>query len=439
MSESENEKRVFDYSAITRYIETEADRRMVSKWTLLGGALTRAALATPHTWLLPPIVEDHAGLNQLILFTGPSGSGKGAGKAEIFEWPATDAFDLKDGHQRLADVFIPVTVASGEAFGSLYVETQQMTDPDGGKGKVPVSVRIRYAAWVDFDEVDQVAAIGGRQGSTLTLEIRKAWSGSGIGTHTKVKANRASVQAHTYRLVVTVAAQPLRCGPIFEEEAGGTLQRVLWVDASVPVSDGDDDEDLDAEPSRPMRITLPEFGITTGTRFFDVDPEIRREIRRDRRRQRWQGEDAHRNLVKLKAAASFAVLHGSTSVTPEVWEVAEAIMSHSDGVRASVRQELQTENHTRTLRAADTDANRAIASASAREMKVDRLAKAIEKWMRANPSKAPSANTFAKASVGGSAMRSLIPDALTALEGSDRITQAGQTQRGAPTYRLGAS
>ena len=40
-------KRVFDYSAITRYIETEATKRMVSPWTLLGGALTRAALATP--------------------------------------------------------------------------------------------------------------------------------------------------------------------------------------------------------------------------------------------------------------------------------------------------------------------------------------------------------------------------------------------------------
>lgn len=433
MSADDNAKRVFDYSPITRYIETEADRRMVSRWTLLGGALARAALATPHTWLLPAIVEDHAGLNQLILFTGPSGSGKGAGKAEIFDWPDTDPYDAEEGHQRLADVFVPVTVASGEAFGSLFVETQQMPAPDGGKGKVPVSVRIRYAAWVDFDEVDQVAAIGGRQGSTLTLEIRKAWSGSGIGTHTKVKANRATVPAHAYRLVVTVAAQPLRCGPIFEEEAGGTLQRVLWLDSSVPVSDEDDDEDLDATPPRPMKITLPKFPTTTGTYFFDVDPEIRREIRRDRRRQKWQDEDAHRNLVKLKAAAAFAVLHGSTSVTPEVWEVAEAIMSHSDGVRASVRRELDKERSVQMVTRADANARMEVISASKRELMVVAVAKKLDTWLRDHHTQAPTANELKQKAVTG-ADRSLVADALDLLIEREKVKVCGESRVGTPLY-----
>ncbi|MGV9710729.1 hypothetical protein ACWDTI_08700 [Gordonia sp. NPDC003424] len=424
------EKRVFDYSAITRFIEAEADKRMVSKWTLLGGALTRAALATPHTWLLPAIVEDVGGLNLLIVHAGPSGSGKGAGKAEIFSWPDTDVLDLEDGHQRLADVFVPITVASGEAFGSLFVETQQLPDPAGGKGKIPVSVRIRYAAWADFDEVDQVAAIGGRQGSTLTLEIRKAWSGSGIGTHTKVKANRASVQAHTYRLVVTVAAQPLRCGPIFEEEAGGTLQRVLWLDASVPKCD-DEDEDLDVAPSRPMPITLPKFPATTGRYFFDVDPEIRREIRRDRRRQRWQDEDAHRNLVKLKAAASFAVLHGSTSITPEVWEVAEAIMSHSDGVRASVRLGLAKERSDQMAAKATTNARMEVISASQRDLMVDAVAKKVEKWLRANGP--ATANRVKQAAVTG-VDRSLVADALDLLMERGEVMVCGQSRVKSPLY-----
>ncbi len=433
MSEPDNAKRVFDYSAITRYIETEATKRMVSPWTLLGGALTRAALATPCDWLLPAIVQGDAGLNQLLLNVGPSGSGKGAGKVDVLSWPDVGVFDLKEGEQRLQDVFVPVTVASGEAFGSLFVETQQLP-ADGGKGKISVPVRIRYAAWADFDEVDQVAAIGGRQGSTLTLEIRKAWSGNGIGTFTKVKANRATVGAHTYRLVVTVGAQPLRCGPILAEETGGTLQRALWLDATIPPSDDeDDDEDLDMTPSVPMSITLPRF--TAGKHYFDVDPEIWREVRRDHKRQRWTGEDGHRNLVKLKAAASFAVLHGSTEITPAIWEVADALMSHSDAVRASVRAELRREEGARQESAAIARTNGELISASARVDAIDRAAAAVVRKMRRNP--APmTARDMSKAL--NNHRRSLFPEALDLLIDLNSVVEVkGETTRSSTRfYRL---
>lgn len=429
---SENAKRVFDYSPITRFIEAEATDRMVSPWTLLGGALARAALATPCQWLLPAIVEDVAGLNMLIVHAGPSGSGKGAGKAEIFTWPDKSVFDLDDGEQRLADVFVPVTVASGEAFGSLFVENQTVPGDEGKKITVPI--RIRSAAWADFDEVDQIAAIGGRTGATLTLEIRKAWSGSGIGTFTKVKANRATVAAHTYRLVVTVGAQPLRCGPLFEEEAGGTLQRVLWLEASVPpCEDDEDDEDLDVKPSRPMPITLPTF--TAGTHYFGVADEIRREIRRDRRRQKWDGEDAHRNLVKLKTAAAFTVLHGSTEISPEIWEVAEAIMAHSDGVRASVRAALNDEQHREASGRAVASANARITAESHREIVVGRVAKKIEKWLADHPTVAPSANEIKKLVVTG-VERSLVPEALELLIENDKVTEAGHNRNKNPLYGL---
>lgn len=429
---------VFDYSKITDRIRTEALGRMVSPWTLLGGALTRAALATPYTWRLPAIVEDDASLNQLIVHAGASGSGKGAGKTDIFAWPDTDPFNLDDGEQRLEEVFHPITVASGEAFGSLFVETQQAPDPTNPKRKVTVTARIRHAAWADFDEVDQFTAMGNRIGATLSAEIRKVWSGSGIGTYTKNKANRATVRAHAYRLVVTVGAQPLRCGPLLAEEAGGTLQRCLWLSADMPEMDDADD----TEPgTRPLGIVLPDFGhgITSPgqdgpVHYFGVAPEVRAEIRRDRRTTHWKDADAHRNLVRLKAAAACAVLHGSTDITPEIWEWAGAVVEHSVRVRASVRSAIGKANDEKRRRRAADDSLRATETAAMTEMQVENVAAALLKKFRESP-KAAATLAMLKRTQDPD-RRPLVPQAVKLLEDRGQVTKAEPTRQRTETWRL---
>ena len=435
-------KAVFDYSDITRYLASEAESRLVSDWTLLGGALGQASLATPYNWRIPPIRQGDASLNQLIINAGASGSGKGAGKEIVLEWPSKSVIecDLEAGEQRLADVLTPLTVASGEAFGALFVETQQIPDPTKSKGTISATVPIRQAAWVDFDEVDQVAAIGGRQGSTLTLEIRKGWSGNGIGTITKVKVNRASAPAHSYRLLVTVAAQPLRSGPLFAEEAGGTLQRCLWFDAELPRVDEADLEDLDDEDSimsPPLRVTLPDFGSGDAVRYFTVDASVRREVRRDNRLRRWEGPDSHRNLVKLKAAAAFAVLHGSTRISAEVWEVAEAIMFHSNATREAVKDKLAQAAHEANANRALSRGRDAVTEASAREMLLEKVCTAIEKGLKrpAHSGKALSADQIRKACVAP-ADRSLAADAIDLLVSRDVLEPRGPNRKRFPTYAL---
>lgn len=430
---------VFGHSKITDRIRVEALHRMVSPWTLLGGALTRAALATPYTWRLPAIVEDDASLNQLIVHAGASGSGKGAGKAEILEWPDTDPFNLDDGEQRLEEVFHPITVASGEAFGSLFVETQQAPDPTNPKRKVTVTARIRHAAWADFDEVDQLTAMGNRQGATLSAEIRKVWSGSGIGTYTKVKANRATVRAHSYRLVVTVAAQPLRCGPLMAEEAGGTLQRVLWLSADMPELDDTDDAEPD---NRPLGIVLPDFGQGIASpgddgpvHYFGVAPEIRAEIRRDRRTGRWNGtEDAHRNLVRLKASAACAVLHGSTEISAEIWEWSGALLLHSTRTRKLVRAALGKANDERRRDRAANNSLQAVETAAAHEVQVEDVAASLLKQLHKVPDAAVTMSMLKKTQDPG--RRPLVPEAVSLLMERGQITEAKPSRLGTETWAL---
>ena len=421
---------VFGGSKIMGQLDTEARNRLVSPWALLAGALTRAALATPCNYRLPVIVQGDAGLNQLFVTAGPSGAGKGASREDVYSWPRGDLFDLKEGEQVLEDVFSPITVASGEAFGSLFVENQSVPGVDG-KGRVTVPVRIRHAAWADFDEVDQFAAIGSRQGATLSAEVRKAWSGAGIGTYTKVKANRASVRAHSYRLVVTVAAQPLRSAPLLAEEAGGTLQRILWFSADTP-----DLEDPGEDPdSSPLGIVLPNFE-REGVHYFDVAGAVRAEIKADRIARRWHGtEDAHRNLVKLKAAAACAVLHGTTEVTETTWAWAEALMTHSERVRASVRADLAHEEEAKATRRAALAAHGDIAKASATEITVLKVAKAIERVMRKQPQAAYTEGLL-KSKVTG-VWRSLVPEAVELLVDRGEIRSAGDvTRKGSTAYVL---
>ncbi|MCX6470368.1 MAG: hypothetical protein NTW76_13770 [Corynebacteriales bacterium] len=424
---------VFDYSPITKHVLAEAKVLMISPWALLGSCLAQAAIATPWDWLLPPTIGKAAVINPLVLSVGPSGAGKGIASAPVLEWPDTDPMnlDFSNGEQQLADAFTPLTPGSGEGISALFRESRT-TRVDGHN--VTTQEWVRRAAWIDFPEIDQLAAISSRAGATMSAEIRKVWSGEPLGTMTKVKANQLMVPAHSYRAVVTVGAQPLRCGPLLAEEAGGTLQRVLWLSADDPAP-----ELRDEDPST-MRVDLPDWSpgpITTpGPHYFTLADEVRLEIRENKRDRLWQGtEDSHRNLVKLKAAAACAVLHGTTEITSEVWAWAEALMTHSRLVRASVRRELYQETVEQLAKQAAYQARTAITSASSRELTVEKVAKAIERWMRRNAGQGATANSLRQAAVRAGD-RSLVSEALDHLLAVGSVVESGKSRTGTPVYKM---
>lgn len=424
------EAAVFGYSPITKHVLAEAKNLMVSPWSLLGTCLGQAAIATPYDVLLPPIIGTPASLNTLMVGVGASGSGKGISSARVLNWPDTDPFNLGDGEQRLADAFTPLTPGSGEALSALFKESRTVK-VDGQT--ITVQEYIRRAAWVTFHEVDQLTAIKSRVGSTATAEIRKAWSGEPLGTLTKVKANQLMVEAHSYRVVIVVAAQPGRCRPLLEEEAGGTPQRVLWLSADDPYM-----ELRDEEPST-LDVVLPDFhaGISSpGPRYFTVDPSVRLEIRQDRVAGKWKGTvDSHRNLVRLKVAAAGAVLHGSIDITPEIWEWAGAVVTHSVRVRESVTEELAKAAQEASTQRAASAAHEEIVKASAVELTVDKVAKAAERAMRRFPD-AQHTEGWIKSKVAP-AHRSLVSKALLVMTQRGTVTETDDTTRkGRKVYRL---
>ena len=424
------EAAVFGYSEITAHIWTQAKILMVSPWSLLGTCLGQAAIATPYDVLLPPVIGTPASVNQLMVGVGASGAGKGISSARVLNWPDTDPFDLGDGEQRLADAFTPLTPGSGEALSALFKESRTVK-VDGRS--VTVQEYIRRAAWVTFHEVDQLTAIKSRVGSTATAEIRKAWSGEPLGTLTKVKANQLMVEAHTYRVVIVVAAQPGRCGPLLEEEAGGTPQRVLWLSADDP-----DMELRDEQPST-LDVTLPDFhaGISSpGPRYFTVDPAVRQEIRQDRVAGKWKGTvDSHRNLVRLKVAAAGAVLHGSIDIAPEIWEWAGAVVLHSVRVRESVTEELAKAAQEASTQRAASAAHEEIVKASAVELTVDKVAKAVERAMRRFPEARHTEGWIG--SKVARVHRSLVPKALLVLTQRGTVVATDDTTRkGSTVYKL---
>lgn len=423
---------VFDHSTITKHIHAEAKILMISPWSLLGTCLGQAAIATPYDVVIPPIVGKAASVNPLMVGVGASGSGKGISTAPVTAWPDDDPFNLDDGEQLLSDAFTPLTPGSGEGISALYRENRTVPGIDG-KGKITVPVVIRRAAWISFPEVDQIAAISSRVGSTAMAEIRKAWSGEPLGTMTKVKANQLMVPAHSYRAVISVSAQPLRCGPLLAEEAGGTLQRVLWLSA--------DDPDLELRDEAPSTLDVvpPDFRrgplMTPGPRYFEVDPAVRLEIRKDRAEGKWKGtEDSHRNLVRLKVAAAGAVLHGSDTIGPDIWAWAGAVVEHSVRVRASVRHALDQESAQKLRDRAAAASITAVTTESLREIQAEQVAKALVNWMRKHPDKTPTTNGLKQ--VASRQQRALVPEAVELLREAGTITEAGATQKGTQSWRL---
>jgi hypothetical protein len=189
-------------------------------------------------------------------------------------------------------------------------------------------------------EVDQLTAVGSRQGSTLMPILRKAYSGEALSFAYADPTKRLHVRAHAYRMALVAGVQPGRAGALFDDADGGTPQRFLWL----PVTDPTMPRDRPAEPE-PWTVKVPPPAI--GRVEIQVCTEATGEITEAYwRRSRGDGDalDGHALYTRLKVAAALAVLDGhlgTKGVTVEDWRLAGVLMSISDDTRAKVQAELR--------------------------------------------------------------------------------------------------
>ncbi|SKR18911.1 Protein of uncharacterised function (DUF3854) [Mycobacteroides abscessus subsp. abscessus] len=358
------EDKVFGASPLLDQLRQHARSLRCGPWAVLGFTLGRTALAVPPHVQLPPVVCAPASLNLILGIVGTSGQGKGgavyassgirfyteppAPPAPIGTTPDTRSFGPTPSHEVVTPT--PASVGSGEAIASLFVSREKVENPIDGKAEW-IMAQHTVASWIHWDEVDTLTGQKGRQGSTLDAELRKLYSGEGLGNVTKT--NCIYCDPHIYRAVASMSIQPGRAAGLYGDEFGGLIQRLLHFGA------GDPHAPEQRGPQTPPfeAVVLPDFkgsGMVTVSgampKFIRVAPAVAEKIDRDRQAALTGMSDdddpldRHLGLTRLKISALAAILHGEgLTVSEQWWQWSGEVIEHSRRVRDGIRTGLATQ------------------------------------------------------------------------------------------------
>lgn len=328
------------------HIRDFARARMASPWATLGVTLVRILAQVPPAYVLPPLVGTHASLNLYLAVVGPSGAGKDAAIGA-----ASDAVNVGWINQW--------PIGTGEGVVKSYVHYE--VDEDTGKGQI---VQHETSAIFEASEIDKVAAISGRKGSTLMPLLRDAWTGKTLGFGNSENERRLRVEEQAYRIGLIVGVQPGRGRALLNDDeiAGGTPQRFVWLPATDP-------DAPDIEPSEPRALTwtMPDWPddvwFGPARHALDVPAPIERTIR-SARRARLRGDgaalDGHDLLCREKVAAALGLLNGHARITLDDWDLAGVVMTVSHETRAAVEQILRDEEALRSRAKRESAADEAV-------------------------------------------------------------------------------
>lgn len=324
-----------------QFLYQEAKRRKTSPTSALGMALIHAGLAVPPWMLLPAIIGGSGSpVNLIIANVGPSGAGKGITGSPIL---AVDpSYRIEDNHpdavlyQTFEDASEPQAPSSGPAFASMFVQLQKVLNAEGKPTGKEETVQYAYSRHVHWGEIDTLNTYLSDRRDTVSPELRSGWSGENLGSTTKARENRIRATRNTYRMMVSFDAQPERCGDLFAQMSGGLLSRVVFLNAW----DKNREKRIGRFEPETRKMALPPHWPASG--LFQVDDEIWTIISDDADEGKYVGtEDSHRNLNRLRIAALLAVMHGSVRVEKGWWNIAGAILEHSDQVKQEIRRSLK--------------------------------------------------------------------------------------------------
>lgn len=305
------ERGFWDTRASLTSIRDAALARMTAPWAVLAHCAARALTLTSPRVTLPPIIGGPGSLNWFAAITAISGGGKGAASAA-------------------ARVLVPLggvpirNLGSGEGMITAY---QVKADDDWPGG-------LRESVMFLGDEIDTIAALGARTGSTTMAVLRSGFSGETLGFSYATKGRDIHLDAGTYRMTLVLSVQPRRAGALLDDHRGGTPQRFMWfpgmdrrVTATAAVAyDG-------------ARLPLPDhFEMARGREI--VVPNIARDTIVANRVKAMHGDadvlDGHALFCREKFAYALALLDGRMSMSAEDWELSGIATAVSDRTRAYV-------------------------------------------------------------------------------------------------------
>lgn len=343
-----------------------ARARMTSPWAVLGVVLGRVTACAAPDYHLPPIVGGKGSLNMFFAFTGPSGAGKGAAISA-----GREVLDV----QSLLVETKEENVGSGEGLLQTYVTREKNA---AGQWE---SVQHTTRAILTVDEVDTLAALTGRSGSTLMPVLRSAWSGERLGFGYAAQDKRLTIQAHAYRMVMFVGVQPERSGALLDDSDGGTPQRFVWL----PVTDPGV---LRNPPPAPDPLVwkppVEALGKHYTVRVCATAEETIREARYQRMTGNGDALDGHALYCREKVAVAFALLNGRADMSEDDWRLSGVVMEVSDATRAAARAALSREASKANVAKGRAEAERAVVvSEVVEDTSVKRVGKGIVKRLTA--------------------------------------------------------
>jgi len=289
--------------------------QMCAPWAVLACCAARALTLIPPEVTLPDVIGGPGSLNWFAAIVAKSGGGKGAANAV--------ATQLVPG-----DILIRGT-GSGEGMIEAY---NRKAEPQDHVTAILFSV----------DEVDSIASLQARSGQTTMSVLRSGFSGEPLGYSYRGRSGE-KVEAHSYRMTMTVSVQPERAGGLFGDAGGGTPQRFMWfpgrdrrIKADCAPWPTDAAGFRRALPMADLRH-LPYDGIP-------IPPEAEQLIRITREHSMNGSDDAldgHAVFCREKFAYALALFDGRTAINSDDWKLSGIASAVSDWCRLRVRATLE--------------------------------------------------------------------------------------------------
>lgn len=365
-------------------IYENSEKTGVSPWGALGGAILRAIHTIPYHVHYRSF-RGAASLNLGVINVGESGGNKSL-TGRLLD----DMLDFGPFAE-----FSESEAGSGESIVDSYAYWRNIPKDervDGGPTRELAWLMPSHAHRFRFDEVGKLGAIAKRDGATIFEYIKSALTGEQIGR--KLAGNLGiQLKKDEYRFTITINAQPTRAEVLLSESevAGGTPGRFLWCLMDYPPFG---DSALDHDDFNAIRVEPFELKTVSWDGVADIKAlEVMNREHRDHMRAGHRGErnaiDGHAVMVRVKVAIGLMVLDGRTYLNDDDWELAGAVMDHSNATRARVQLALagmrERNLEASAKRAAFVQTRTLEHVADANEARLVRVTERLRKFIEDNP------------------------------------------------------
>ena len=312
-------------------IRESAYREINSPWAVLGAVLARVGASVPSNVVLGKTTKSHGSLNLLVALVGESGAGKDT------------AISLaRDILPKTVEETPEFPVGSGAGIAAIFGEREKV-------GTHYVTVRTRENAIVKASEVSALEKLEGG-GDNLQEQLRIAYSGDILGGQFKTRDRNLQIPAGEYRLSLVVGVQPKLSNALLNEKqaAGGTPQRLIWMNAHDAGASADAVNNLKISPLAwdPKQLLYKNrsiasySGATIEIQVCDTAVKTVLDAQVAVQRREADALDTHSLFTRLKVAGILALLDNRFDIDDEDWSLSGVIMEHSNATREWCQREL---------------------------------------------------------------------------------------------------